>query len=75
MRRGAPEGGGDMKAVGWTNEEWSEIQIDRLAGRIDRIKDLVEEGGKIDGAHHKQFYLAQIAAEVGIILPDQGIAP
>ena len=66
---------GGIVTVGWTATEMNEIDLDRLRRRIERIQQLIDEGGAIDGAHHKQFFLAQIAAEVGVILSDQGIAP
>ena len=43
------------------------------------LEDLVIGGLCIDGGHHKQWYLEQIAARVGIEIPaeiqGEGIAP
>jgi hypothetical protein len=49
--------------------------IGRQHAQFQRIAELACEGAQTDGAHHKQWYLAQIAAELGIVLADHGIAP
>jgi hypothetical protein len=49
--------------------------IGRQHAQLQRIAELVEEGAQTDGAHHKHWYLAQIAAELHVVLKDQGSAP
>jgi hypothetical protein len=49
--------------------------IARQHAQLQRIAELVELGGRIQGVRHTQHFLAQIAAELGITLPDQGSAP
>lgn len=44
------------------------------------VRDMIIEGLLTDGAHHKQWYLEQIAGQLGIELPrnldcEPGIAP
>ncbi len=50
----------------------------RLTGlRVPRIVDALCEAVVTDGAHHKQWYLEQIAGIMEVALPehDEGIAP
>jgi len=43
------------------------------------MEDLINEGLSIDGSHHKQWYLEQIAKKLGIKIDEseyeKGIAP
>lgn len=55
--------------------ERAEMLIDKMRARLDRIKEALELGLTTDGAHHKQWALAEIAVEFGIIAADQGVAP
>ena len=55
--------------------EQAERLIGNLQQRLGRIKDVVEIGIRVDGSHHKQWALAQIALEFGILDTDSGIAP
>ena len=45
------------------------------AEAIRQIKELVEEGLWMDGGHHKQWYLEQIADILGIAHENEGICP
>ncbi len=49
------------------------------AEKLKKVRELLEDGIFTDGAHHKQWYLSQIAEVVGIdveIEPgEEGIAP
>lgn len=40
-----------------------------------RIRDKAQAGAYVDGAHHKQFYLAEICAMFDVNIEDKGIAP
>jgi len=47
---------------------------------IIRVKNLIDEGLCTDGGHHKQWYLEQIAEELGLEVAgpeirEEGIAP
>lgn len=58
------------------------MENQEASARKRSVKQLIVEGLCIDGAHHKQWYLEQIAEVIGIDLSDirdigytQGIAP
>lgn len=56
-------------------EQYDDI-IDRLNARIDKIASFAYSGMHIDGVHHKQWYLEEIAKEAGLqITPEEGIKP
>lgn len=58
-----------------TPVEMAQAIIARQHGQLQEIAQLVEDSRDVDGAHHKQWFLAQIAAVLGIENLDQGIAP
>jgi len=47
--------------------------------KLEKIRNLVEDGLQTDGGHHKQWYLEQIGEVIGIDIDkemhEEGIAP
>lgn len=61
-------------------------EIDRITGehyaeqnKLFKVAELVEDGLSVDGSHHKQYFLSEIAKELDldVYLPsyEEGIAP
>ena len=59
----------------YIDDEHAEKLIGELQARLDRIRELTDIGVDTDGAHHKQWALAQIALEFGRLDTEPGIAP
>ena len=52
---------------------------ERMTDEEQTIKDLIMDALSIDGEHHKQWYLEEIARRLGLDIPnfayEEGIAP
>ncbi len=62
------------------SEKWQRLQrgfVMSVESTMNDLADLVIAGLNTDGAHHKQWYLYQIAELLGLELEecDEGIAP
>ena len=49
----------------------AENQVPILRGKVEDIAEFVYEGLMTDGAHHKQWYLAQIGKLIGMEMIDE----
>lgn len=54
---------------------WTQLVQGRWGAKQADLANLLQEAVQTDGAHHKQWYLEQIAGRLGIELPehDEGI--
>ncbi len=69
---------GEADAI--TLQEWAErfeAALDPSSAHCDPLAELLREAVETDGAHHKQWLLEEIAARLGVELPehDAGVAP
>lgn len=57
--------------------KYSKWNHEYLSKQVDKIEKLVLEALETDGAHHKQWFLAEIAKALQIDLDDvdEGVAP
>lgn len=64
---------GNVSAV--LTVEDAERLISLLQDRLSRIEDVLKQVLYVDGSHHKQWGLSQIAVEFGILDGEPGIVP
>jgi hypothetical protein len=66
-----------VKQIDLWREQVGNVAKPNACAQLCEVTELIIDAVNIDGAHHKQWYLEQIAVKLGIELPEheKGIIP